>query len=35
MPFEDYRPGEITALGEAIYREKIKAWWSIRKKAIS
>ena len=25
MPFEDYRPGEITALGEAIYREKIKS----------
>ena len=24
MPFEDYQPGEITALGEAIYRDRIK-----------
>ena len=24
MPFEDYQPGEITALGEAIYRDRIR-----------
>ena len=25
MPFEDYRPGEISDLGEKIYQEKIKS----------